>query len=186
MTCFINICEVLPASMLLAPLFWFACIVAYLPYGFLSLSFLTLETVLCRDVILARELCRMSIGLHTTSLVTRSEKRLWPCACDVFFRSRIMCAMCDAVWLWGWMLTGTSQVARKERTRTVMYYCGRTPVSVHVPVIWAPRRCVGFIVRRRRRSPELNELKWSRARTHVYFLDVGCFSLLSPSAQFAQ
>jgi len=65
------------------------------------------------------------------------------------------------------MLPRTSQVARKERTRTVMCYCGHTPVPGHVPVISASRRCVGFIGRRRRRSPELSELKWSGARTHV-------------------
>jgi len=102
-----------------------------------------------------------------TSPSTRSEKWAWHCAYEPAFRRRIIHEMCNAIWWWRWLLPRTSQVAGKERTRTMMCYCGRTPVLVHVPVISAPRRCVGFIGRRRRRSPELNELKRSGARTHV-------------------
>ena len=152
---------------LLAPLFWFVCVVACLPYGFLFLSFYTLEFVQCRGDIVARELCRMSIVLHSTSLFTHSEKWVWHCAYEPAFRRRIMYEMCDTVWWWRWMLPRTSQVARKERTRTAMCCFCRASMPVHVPVISASRRCVGFIGRRRRRSPELNELKRSGARTHV-------------------
>jgi hypothetical protein len=130
-------------------------------------SFFTLEFVQCRGDIVAGVLRRMSIVPHSTLLCTRSEKWVWHCAFEPAFRWRIMYEMCDAVWWWSWMLPRTSQVARKERTRTVMCYCGHTPVPVHVPVISASRRCVGFIGRRRRQSPELNELKRSGALTHV-------------------
>ena len=72
MTFFINICEVRSAFVLLAPLFLFACVVGYLPYGFLSLSLshsllLNLFST-CRGDIVARELCRMPSVLHSTSL----------------------------------------------------------------------------------------------------------------------
>jgi hypothetical protein len=137
-TCFINICGVRSASVLLAPLFWFACIVAYLPYGFIFLSFFTLEFVQCRGDIVSREFCRMSIVLHSTSLFTRSEKWVWHCAYEPAFRRRVMYEMCDVIWWWRWLLPRTSQVARKERTRTVMCYCGRAPVPCMCLWSWSP------------------------------------------------
>jgi hypothetical protein len=55
--------------------------------------------------------------------------------CELYYDARIHE---HQVWWWRWMLPMTSQVARKERARTVMCYCGRARVPVHVPVISPP------------------------------------------------
>jgi hypothetical protein len=50
--------------------------------------------------------------------VQRSGCGRVPAICP--FAGGLMYEMCDALWLWGWMLRGTSHIARKERTRTVI------------------------------------------------------------------
>ena len=158
----------------LAPLFRFACIVAYLPYGFLSHSFFTVEFIHCCGAIVAWELCRMSNVLNSTSLFTPSETMgvagcMWTVHSQ---KDNVRNTWCKLVV--GMVLPGTSQVARKERTRTVICCCGCALVPMPVPVIWAPRRCGGFIGHRRRRSLLVNELKWSGAWTYSAWISDVC------------